>query len=132
MAQMRAYGDEQQQQESLHGHGRDKDGAGGGESNKKARASLCGVLRERKVLELARAKQRLVEVPYTATLANAANVYGATTPGTPTNAGYTEPLLTNRTFSAGALTAGFHPITITFNNDTSAAASFRFAYSRAG
>ncbi|WP_084286237.1 glycoside hydrolase family 3 C-terminal domain-containing protein [Solirubrobacter soli] len=64
------------------------------------------------------------------TLANAANVYGATTPGTPTNAGYTEPLLTNRTFSAGALTAGFHPITITFNNDTSAAASFRFAYSR--
>ena len=26
------------------------------------------------------------------TLANAANVYGATTPGTPTNAGYTEPL----------------------------------------
>jgi hypothetical protein len=73
MAQMRAYGDEQQQQESLHGHGRDKDGAGGGESNKKARAGLCGVLRERKVLELARAKQRLVEVPYTATLANAAN-----------------------------------------------------------
>ena len=65
------------------------------------------------------------------TLANAANVYGATTPGTPTNAGYTEPLLTNRTFSAGALTAGFHPITITFNNDTPAAASFRFAYSRA-
>jgi beta-glucosidase len=65
------------------------------------------------------------------TLANAANVYGATTPGTPTNAGYTEPLLTNRTFSAGALTTGFHPITITFNNDTSSAASFRFAYSRA-
>jgi len=65
------------------------------------------------------------------TLANAANVYGATTPGTPTNAGYTEPLLTNRTFSAGALTAGFHPITITFNNDTPGAASFRFAYSRA-
>ncbi|MDA0161616.1 glycoside hydrolase family 3 C-terminal domain-containing protein [Solirubrobacter ginsenosidimutans] len=68
----------------------------------------------------------------TRTLANAANVYGATTPGTPTNAGYTEPLLTNRTFSAGSLTGGtFHPITITFNNDTAGAASFRFAYSRA-
>ena len=65
------------------------------------------------------------------TLASAANVYGATTPGTPTNAGYTEPLLTNRTFSAGSLTGGtFHPITITFNNDTAGAASFRFAYSR--
>jgi beta-glucosidase len=65
------------------------------------------------------------------TLANAANVYGATTPGTPTNAGYTEPLLVNRTFSAGSLTGGsFHPITITFNNDTTSPASFRFAYSR--
>src|SRR3954469_22873045 len=66
------------------------------------------------------------------TLANAANVYGATTPGTPTNAGYTEPLLVNRTFSAGSLTGGtFHPITITFNNPTTSPASFRFAYSRA-
>ncbi len=66
------------------------------------------------------------------TLANAANVYGATTPGTPTNAGYTEPLLVNRTFSAGSLTGGtFHAITITFNNDTASPASFRFAYSRA-
>ena len=64
------------------------------------------------------------------TLANATNVYGATTPGTPTNAGYTEPLLVNRTFSAGALTTGFHPITITFNNDSTSPASFRFAYSR--
>ena len=66
------------------------------------------------------------------TLANAANVYGATMPGTPTNAGYTEPLLVNRTFSAGSLTGGtFHPITITFNNDSGAPASLRFAYSRA-
>jgi beta-glucosidase len=66
------------------------------------------------------------------TLANAANVYGATTPGTPTNAGYTEPLLVNRTFSAGSLTGGtFHPVTITFNNTSAGPASFRFAYSRA-
>ncbi|KAM3240217.1 hypothetical protein ACQJBY_053735 [Aegilops geniculata] len=67
MAQLRAFADEQQQQEALHGHGGDST------SNKKARAGLCGVLRERKVVELARAKRRLVEVPYTATLANAAN-----------------------------------------------------------
>ena len=73
MAQLRAFADEQRQQEELHGQGRVKDGAGGGESNKKARAGLCGVLRERKVVELARAKQRLVEVPYTATLAHMAN-----------------------------------------------------------
>ncbi|KAF7078249.1 hypothetical protein CFC21_082719 [Triticum aestivum] len=66
MAQLRAFADEQQQ-EALHGHGGDSN------SNKKARAGLCGVLRERKVVELARAKRRLVEVPYTATLANAAN-----------------------------------------------------------
>src|SRR4051812_40541598 len=65
------------------------------------------------------------------TLANAANVYGATTPGTPTNAGYTEPLLVNRTFSAGALTGGtFHAISITFNNSSTTPASLRFAYSR--
>ena len=76
MAQLTAFGDEQRHQEALHGHGRDKDdvaGGGGGDSNKKARAGLCGVLRERKVVALARAKRRLVEVPYTATLANAAN-----------------------------------------------------------
>jgi beta-glucosidase len=65
------------------------------------------------------------------TLANAATIYGATTPGTPTNAGYTEPLLVNRTFSAGALAAGsYHPVTITFNNAGTTPASFRFAYSR--
>jgi beta-glucosidase len=51
-------------------------------------------------------------------------------PTTPTNAGYTEPLLVNRSFSAGALASGFHPITITFNNSTSGPASLRFAYSR--
>jgi beta-glucosidase len=66
------------------------------------------------------------------TLANAANIYGATVPGTPTNAGYTESLLTNRTFSAGLLTGGtFHSVTITFNNSTTGPASFRFAFSRA-
>jgi beta-glucosidase len=65
------------------------------------------------------------------TLATPNQVYGATTPGTPTNAGYTEPLLTNRTFYAGALTTGYHPVTITFNNDQTSPASFRFAYSRA-
>jgi beta-glucosidase len=64
------------------------------------------------------------------TLATPATVYGATTPGTPTNAGYTEPLLTNRTFSAGALTAGYHAVTITFNNSTTSPASLRFGYSR--
>ena len=61
----------QRQQEALHGQGHDQDG--GGDSNKKARAGLCGLLRERKVVELGRAKRRLVEVPYTATLAHAAN-----------------------------------------------------------
>lgn len=66
------------------------------------------------------------------TLANAANIYGATTPGTPTNAGYTESGLANRQFSAGALDGGaYHSITLTFNNDTTGPASFRFAFSRA-
>jgi len=65
------------------------------------------------------------------TLANAANVYGASVPGTPTNAGYTEALLTNRQYAAGSLTGGtYHALTITFTNDTTAPASFRFAYSR--
>ena len=76
MAQLRAPADDQRQQEALHGDkgGVDVAGGGGGnESNKKARAGLCGVLRERKVVDLARAKRRLVEVPYTATLAHTAN-----------------------------------------------------------
>lgn len=50
----------------LRGHAAgDKDDAVAGESKdaKRARAGLCGVLRERKVVELARAKRRLVEVP---------------------------------------------------------------------
>ncbi|CAO2037236.1 unnamed protein product [Urochloa humidicola] len=76
MAQMRAPADEQRQQEALHGE-KDIATAGGAvtgsESNKKARAGLCGVLRERKVVDLARAKRRLVEVPYTATLAHTTN-----------------------------------------------------------
>ncbi|KAL6888485.1 hypothetical protein ACP4OV_009511 [Aristida adscensionis] len=77
MAQLRAPADEQRQQEALRGHdagGGEEDVAGAGnESNKKARAGLCGVLRERKVVDLARPKRRLVEVPYTATLAHTAN-----------------------------------------------------------
>jgi CBS domain-containing protein len=77
MAQLRAPADEQRQQEALHGVEDDDvvviDDSGGNESNKKARAGLCGVLRERKVVDLARAKRRLVEVPYTATLAHTAN-----------------------------------------------------------
>nr|CAB3445658.1 unnamed protein product [Digitaria exilis] len=71
MAQLRAPSDEQRQQEALHGE--HDDVSAGNESNKKARAGLSGVLRERKVVELARAKRRLVEVPYTATLAHTAN-----------------------------------------------------------
>jgi len=51
-------------------------------------------------------------------------------PGSPTTAGYTEGGLTNRQFSAGALSAGFHAVTVTFNNYTSGARSFRFAYTR--
>ncbi|RLN09685.1 SNF1-related protein kinase regulatory subunit gamma-like PV42a [Panicum miliaceum] len=74
MAQLRAPADKQRQQEALHGEKDDVVVVGGGsESNKKARAGLCGVLRERKVVDLARAKRRLVEVPYTATLAHTAN-----------------------------------------------------------
>lgn len=68
MAQLRAAADEQQEA-ALHGVA----SGGGNESNKKARAGLCGLLRERKVVDLARAKRRLVEVPYTATLAHTAN-----------------------------------------------------------
>src|SRR5215472_13033592 len=65
------------------------------------------------------------------TLANAANIYGATTPGSPTNAGYTESGLTNRQYSAGTLTGGsYHAVTLTFNNDTTGPASLRFAFSR--
>jgi beta-glucosidase len=53
-------------------------------------------------------------------------------PTTPTNAGYTEPLLRNRSFSAGTLQGGsYHAIAITFDNDTGAPASLRLAYSRA-
>lgn len=68
MAQLRAAADEQQEA-ALHGVA----SGDGNESNKKARAGLCGLLRERKVVDLARAKRRLVEVPYTATLAHTAN-----------------------------------------------------------
>jgi hypothetical protein len=68
MAQLKAAADEQQEA-ALHGVA----SGGGNESNKKARAGLCGLLRERKVVDLARAKRRLVEVPYTATLAHTAN-----------------------------------------------------------
>ncbi|KAF0906522.1 hypothetical protein E2562_011504 [Oryza meyeriana var. granulata] len=82
MAQLRASAEERRQQVALRGHAGDKDVTGGdkddvaaGESNdsKRARTGFCGVLRERKVVELARDKRRLVEVPYTATLAHTAN-----------------------------------------------------------
>ncbi len=67
----------------------------------------------------------------TRTLSNAETVYGNTVPGTPTNAGYTEALLTNRRFVAGSLSGGtYHSVTITFNNSTADPASFRFGYSR--
>ena len=50
---------------------------------------------------------------------------------TPTNAGYTQAGLTNQQFVAGSLTGGsYHAVTITFNNTSTAPASFRFAYSR--
>ena len=66
----------------------------------------------------------------TQTLTTAPVIYGATTPSNPTNDGYTEPLLTLRTFSAGSLTPGYHSLTITFNNTTAGPASFRFGFSR--
>ena len=56
--------------------------------------------------------------PVTHTRANAPNVYGATTPGTPTNAGYTQALLTNQVCSTGTTattcavqpTVGWHAV----------------------
>jgi hypothetical protein len=51
-------------------------------------------------------------------------------PGSPTNAGYTEAGLTNLQAPAASLSPGFHPVTISFANSSSAPASFRFAYSR--
>jgi beta-glucosidase len=74
------------------------------------------------------------------TLSAPADVYGqgvtgahsAALPGTPTDGGYTEAGLTNEATAAAALTGGsYHQVTITLNNATGAAASFRFAYSRA-
>src|SRR5205823_5272094 len=60
-----------------------------------------------------------------------ANIYGATTPSSPTNEGYTESLLTLRTFNAGTLNAGtYHSVTLTFNNNTAGPASYRFGFSR--
>ena len=47
-----------------------------------------------------------------------------------TNEGYTQGGLTNVQTSPMTLTTGFHPVSITFRNDTSSPASFRFAYSR--
>jgi beta-glucosidase len=49
-------------------------------------------------------------------------------PVSPTNAGYTEAGLTNQEVAAGTLSAGYHQVTIGFDN--SAPGSFRFAYSR--
>ncbi|WVZ77825.1 hypothetical protein U9M48_025645 [Paspalum notatum var. saurae] len=78
MAQLRAPAEEQRQREALRGEDEATAAAAYGDESssnnkKKARAGLCGVLRERKVVDLARAKRRLVEVPYTATLAHTAN-----------------------------------------------------------
>jgi len=57
--------------------------------------------------------------------------HSAALPGSPTNAGVTEPGLTNEQFAAGQLAGGsFHQVTVTFDNTTSSPASFRFAYSR--
>jgi beta-glucosidase len=76
----------------------------------------------------------------TQALSPAANVYGvgvtsahgAVLPGTPTDGGYTQAGLTNVAAPAGTLNGGtYHQVTITFDNATSGAASFRFAYSRA-
>jgi beta-glucosidase len=73
-------------------------------------------------------------------LSTAADVYGqgvtsahsAALPGSPTDTGYTESGLTNLATATSTLTGGtYHPITITYDNATSAPASFRFAYSRA-
>ena len=73
-------------------------------------------------------------------LATAADIYGngvtgahsAALPGSPTDTGYTQAGLTNVATAASTLTGGtYHQVTITFNNATSAPASFRFAYSRA-
>ena len=77
--------------------------------------------------------------PVTHTRANAANVYGATVPGTPTNAGYTEALLTNQACSTGTTgttcaaspTVGWHAVQITLDASTvPTPVSFRFAFSR--
>ena len=58
--------------------------------------------------------------------------HNAALPGTPTDSGYTEAGLTNEATAAASLTGGtYHQVTITFDNATAAAASFRFAYSRA-
>jgi beta-glucosidase len=57
--------------------------------------------------------------------------HNAALPGTPTDGGYIEAGLTNEQNTAAQLTGGtYHQVTITFNNATTAPASFRFAYSR--
>ena len=75
--------------------------------------------------------------PVTHTRANAPNIYGATTPGTPTNAGYTEALLTNRHVrrAPGNDCAAARPSAATRSRSHSTTrhttpASFRFAFSR--
>jgi beta-glucosidase len=57
--------------------------------------------------------------------------YGGTTvPVGITNAGYTQPGLTSTQAAPGTLSAGYHAVTITFDNTTSSPASFRFADSQ--
>jgi beta-glucosidase len=58
--------------------------------------------------------------------------HSAALPSTPTNGGYTQAGLTNEQAASSTLTGEtFHQLQITFDNTTSAPASFRFAYSRA-
>ncbi len=58
--------------------------------------------------------------------------HSAALPATPTNGGYAQADLTNEQSAASTLNGGtYHQVQITFNNTTSAPASFRFAYSRA-
>jgi beta-glucosidase len=92
------------------------------------------------------------------TLIDAEAIYGASVPGTPTNAGYTEALLNNQKCAldtdqqgggfcfpgqvcppptpypnsclSGLAGGTYHPVKITFHNDSGGPASFRFAYSR--
>lgn len=59
------------------------------------------------------------------------NSTGTGTPAASTNAGYTEAGLTNLQYTAGSLSPGYYPITISYSNTSDSPASLRFGYSRA-